>query len=123
MKGHMERIKQRKFKEQKLAILITWTFISVITIWILLFPFLAGKETVLRAAPACVSKSQFNIECIFCGMTRAFIEISNGSFSKAYSLNRGSFFVYSFFVMNSLTFIIYFLFHRKRMSTVFIDDT
>ena len=94
-------------KERKMAILIVWVIISLTTIMILLFPFIASKQTILENTPTCISKSQFNIECSLCGMTRAFIEISSGNYKNAYYLNKGSLYIYSSFILNSIIFLIY----------------
>ena len=109
----MDDLKQKKHREQKVAILIVWTVISVATAIIVIFPFFADRKTVLKSSPTCISKKQFNVECSLCGMVRAFIEISNGNFSNAYDLNKGSLFVYSSFVLNLVTFIAYIIYNTK----------
>ena len=120
----MNTSKQKKYKELKVSLFIVWTIITV-TIFIILFiSFFLNKQTVLNISPTCISKSQFNVECSLCGMTRSFLEISHGSFMNAYNLNKGSIFLYSIFLLNSILFIIYvfnFIFFRKI--TDFIDDT
>ena len=111
-------------KEQKVAILIVWTVISVIISLVVIFPLLADSQTVLENAPTCISKSQFNVECSLCGMTRAFIEISNGNIGNAYDLNRGSLFVYSSFLLNSIIFIAYAIYCMIVMKrTRYINET
>lgn len=111
-------------KEQKVAILIVWTVVSVTISLVILFPFLADRQTVLENAPTCISKSQFNVECSLCGMTRAFIEISNGNIGNAYDLNRGSLFVYSSFLLNSIIFIAYAIYCMIVMKrTRYINET
>lgn len=97
----------RKSKEQIAAVLIVWMIISIITTIVLIISFFIEKQAVLQLTPTCISKSQFNIECSLCGMSRAFIKISNYEFSEAYNLNNGSIFVYLSFLLNSLIFIIY----------------
>lgn len=111
-------------KEQKVAILIVWTVVSVTISLVIIFPFLADRQTVLENAPTCISKSQFNVECSLCGMTRAFIEISNGNIGNAYDLNRGSLFVYSSFLLNSIIFIAYAIYCMIVMKrTRYINET
>ena len=44
----------------------------------------------------CSSKQILGIDCPGCGMTRAFISISHGDFTRAWNLNRASFVVYLF---------------------------
>src|SRR5665647_1154993 len=120
----MDNLKKSSQKEQKVAILIVWTVISVTISIVIIFPFLADSQTVLESAPTCISKSQFNVECSLCGMTRAFIEISNGNIGNAYDLNRGSLFVYSSFLLNSIIFIAYAIYYMIVMKrTRYIDDT
>jgi len=41
----------------------------------------------LGFSPVCEWKLKYGTECFFCGMTRAFIEISEFSFTKALQLN------------------------------------
>ncbi|MFZ4797698.1 MAG: DUF2752 domain-containing protein [Bacteroidia bacterium] len=44
-----------------------------------------------------MSTKQLNIECFKCGMSRAFIEITNGNFITALELNKGSIILYFLF--------------------------
>jgi hypothetical protein len=46
--------------------------------------------------PMCTSRVIFGMDCPGCGMTRAFIAISHGRFARAWELNRASFLVYAF---------------------------
>ena len=48
---------------------------------------------------SCVTKMYWGFDCPGCGMTRAFIRISKGQFSKARQLNGASFVVYLFFAI------------------------
>jgi len=121
---NVDNLKKSDQKEQKAAMLIVWTVISVTIAIVIIFPFLADSQTVLESAPTCISKSQFNAECSLCGMTRAFIEISNGNIGNAYNLNRGSLFVYSYFLLNSIVFIAYAFYYMIVMKrTAYIGDT
>lgn len=109
---------EKAYKELKTAMLIVWAVISIITTSIILFPLFADKQTVLVNAPTCISKSQFNIECSLCGMTRAFIEISTGNLREANRLNHVSLIVYMSFILNSIIFLSYISYstiHRKRV--------
>jgi len=112
----LDNSKNIKKKEQKWALLIVWSIFSVATTLIILLPFFVDRGTVLQITPTCISKSQFNIECSLCGMTRAFIEISDGNYSKAYDLNGGSILVYISFLLNSTIFIVYGFFQINRKS-------
>lgn len=46
--------------------------------------------------PLCSSRLIFGMDCPGCGLTRAFIAISDGRFARAWELNRASFLVYAF---------------------------
>lgn len=92
--------------------IILWTILSIITTLILLLPFILDQQTILQNTPTCISKKQLNIQCIMCGMTRAFIEISNGKLISAQSLNNYSIFLYSIFLLNT---ILYLIFGRQKL--------
>jgi hypothetical protein len=62
--------------------------------------------------PMCTSRVLYGIECPGCGLTRAFIAISNGRFGRAWELNRASFFVYAF-VLGQLPWHAIQLYRRK----------
>ena len=48
---------------------------------------------------SCVTKMYLGFDCPGCGMTRAFIKISDGRFVEAWQLNSASFVVYLFFAI------------------------
>lgn len=56
--------------------------------------FLPGASVAMPES--CLSKMYWGIDCPGCGMTRAFIRISAGQFTKARQLNSASFIVYLF---------------------------
>lgn len=85
---------QKFISELRLALQIALTIFSGVIFAALLLSFFF-PEILLKISPLCISKIYANEECFMCGMTRAFIEISNGNFSNAYSLNQLSFYFYS----------------------------
>ena len=85
--------------------LIVWTVLTVITASTLLLPFLADPHFILQHAPVCASQQQFHVECVLCGMTRAFIEIAAGHFGRARQLNGGSLLLYAGFLINSALYL------------------
>jgi hypothetical protein len=105
------------------AIILAWTIVSFITGIILIWVFVADRQTILKYSPVCISKKQFNIECSLCGMTRAFIELRNGEVKKAVDLNKGSIFLFSSFILNFLIAIIYWITRFLRVKKLRIDDT
>lgn len=98
---------QTSKQEQKTALQIVWGIISLVTISVIAIALFADSRTILNHSPQCMSKSQFNVECPFCGMTRAFIEIGKGNFHQAYLLNHGSLALFLSFLVNSVIFFIY----------------
>ena len=107
-------IKALEFAKSELIII--WGIISIITITTVIVPFFLNKKTILEATPVCISKSQLNIDCSFCGMSRAFIEISNGNYKNAYKLNKGSLYLYITFSLNFFIFVRYIIYiagHKK----------
>ncbi len=91
-------------KELKLSIEIAWIIYSVVILLILILSVFL-PETLIKISPVCVSKMYYGEECFMCGMTRAFVEISTGNFSKANSLNNFSLILFSVFILNTLLFI------------------
>jgi hypothetical protein len=88
--------------ELKNAIKIVWYFFSMIFILIILVTLFKTKEFITIQ---CEYKLKGN-ECSFCGMTRAFFEISKLNFQKAYCLNRGSIFLYILIILNTIIITI-----------------
>lgn len=60
------------------------------------FVFLPGA--VLPMPDSCMMKNVFGFECPGCGLTRAFISISDLEFSRAWKFNPASFLIYVFVV-------------------------
>lgn len=92
--------------EFKKSLFIVWRIISVVLLFILLLSLFGSERFIYLITPKCYSITQFNVECIFCGMTRAFVAISKyQDFNLAVSLNRGSIYLYSCFLLNSIFFM------------------
>ncbi|MDQ2770806.1 MAG: DUF2752 domain-containing protein [Bacteroidota bacterium] len=94
-----------RLADLRLEGLIVWTIITIITTSTLLLPFLTSPQFILQHTPVCISKQQFQVECAFCGMTRAFIEIAAGHFGRARELNDGSLLLYAGFFINSALYL------------------
>ncbi|MEL7497394.1 MAG: DUF2752 domain-containing protein [Planctomycetota bacterium] len=76
--------------------------------------FLPGS--IVPMPESCYSKRLMGIDCPGCGLTRAFISISHGEFSRAWRFNSASFIVYLFCLVQIPwnTMQIYLLWTRKR---------
>jgi hypothetical protein len=103
----------------KKSFVITWIIISVIIFSVLISPFILNEKTIYSISPRCEWKTKYNRECILCGSTRAFIEISNGRIYNAFAYNKLSLAIYSIFILNELSIII--LFINKLLMKKFIN--
>ena len=111
-------------KEIRAAFKIVWIIYSAIALLVIAITvFSAG--TLHEISPVCLSKSLNGEECLMCGMTRAFVEISEGNIINAYILNKLSIFLFSVMSLNSILFILYTvkkfgsLFYKKRSDSDF----
>jgi hypothetical protein len=98
--------------EFRKAFIIVWLVLSVGILAILITPLLATPEQISAVIPPCEYKARYHRECLFCGMTTAFFEISRGNFHAAEQSNGGSVPLYAAFVANEFTLL---LFWRKRV--------
>jgi hypothetical protein len=99
-------MKYSSIKERQQAYYIVWSIITIILFFILLFPFIAKDNIVLKVSPTCISVIKYHRECPMCGMTRSFIEISHCKFSSAFHYNRGSIFLYIIFLLNIVFYTV-----------------
>ena len=111
-------------KEIRAAFKIVWIIYSAIALLVIAITvFSAG--TLHEISPVCLSKSLNGEECFMCGMTRAFVEISEGNIINAYILNKLSIFLFSVMSLNSILFILFTvkkfrsLFYKRRSDSDF----
>lgn len=111
-------------KEIRAALKIVWIVYSALVLLVLVITvFSAG--TLYDISPVCLNKSLNGEECFMCGMTRAFVEISEGNIINAYILNKLSIFLFSVMSLNSILFILYTvkkfrsLFYKRRSDSDF----
>ena len=111
-------------KEIRAAFKIVWIIYSAIALLVIAITvFSAG--TLHEISPVCLSKSLYGEECFMCGMTRAFVEISEGNIINAYILNKLSIFLFSVMSLNSILIILYTikkfgsLFYKRRSDSDF----
>ena len=113
------------FKQEiRAAFKIVWIIFSALALLVIVITAFSA-ETLHEISPVCLSKSLYGEECFMCGMTRAFVEISEGNFINAYILNKLSIFLFSVMSLNSILFILYTvkkfgsLFYKKRSDSDF----
>jgi hypothetical protein len=85
---------------------IVWYIISSLIILLLISLFFLNSNTLLYLSPKCTSILLYNKPCFLCGTTRAFVEIKNLNFSKAFFFNVLSIPLFLMFIINSLLYIL-----------------
>jgi len=85
---------------------IVWYIISSLIILLLLALLFLNNYTFLYLSPKCTSILLYNKPCFLCGTTRAFIEIKNLNFNKAYFYNALSIPLFILFLINSYLYIL-----------------
>ena len=100
----------RVFHNFLTEILAVWGITSVIFISMAFLPFVLLDSTVLQMS-SFLRVSEFHGDCLLCGMTRAYIAISNLDLVSAIELNALSLPLWSFSVIN-FEFMIKHCIHR-----------
>lgn len=95
------------WNEVRQAFTTAWLVLSGGVAAVLAAPFALAADTILALAPSCVWKATYGVECPSCGMTRAFILISQGSFAEAQTLNQLALPLYGFCVANVALAAVY----------------
>jgi hypothetical protein len=95
-------------RDFRTAARVVWLVVSTVVLAILLAPFLLSDSAVADLSPVCESKARGGPPCPLCGMTAAFLLISDGRFEEAQQANRASVPLYAAFVLNEL-FVFVFL--------------
>ena len=85
---------------------IVWYIISSLIILLLLTLLFLNNNTLLYLSPKCTSILLYNKPCFLCGTTRAFLEIKNLNFNKAYYFNVLSIPLFLLFLINSYLYIL-----------------
>lgn len=81
------RGKSLLYPEIKKALIISWGILTIFLSNILWIPFILPYSWLNQWIPRCSFKVATGQDCFFCGMTRAFYELSMGQFSVAHQLN------------------------------------
>ena len=91
--------------ELKLSLFLVWSILSMIILSVLIAPLFLSQDTILKLTPDCVSRTKYNRECPLCGMSRAFIAISEGNLGVAYFSNKAAIPTYLTFASNEILFL------------------
>ena len=90
---------------------IVWFIISYLLFLLFIVLYSFDGQFILHYTPTCYSVKYYNLPCMLCGMSRAFIKISEFKFSEAYSLNKGSLYLFFTFFIN---LVLVFSLHIKK---------
>lgn len=107
VKSLARNILSNEYKEIKLALSIVWLVLSLVILMILITPFILPDDTILALSPKCEWKTKYNKSCPLCGMTTAFILISRGKLSEAFTANKFSLYLYYIFILNEVTITVF----------------
>ena len=108
-------------REFRLAFKIFWIVISLVTITMLIAPYLLSADQIASVTPRCERKTKAGRECCCCGMTTAFLQIAHGRLSGAGTANRGAVPLYAGFFCNGVGFlgnVAFALARSRRMRTL-----
>jgi len=83
-------------------LLLVWFGISLPTAAAVIAPVALPETAIAALAPVCASKRLSGRECVFCGMTRAFVAIARGDFKSAAASNRAALPLFASFAANAL---------------------
>lgn len=86
---------------------LVWITLSLAILAILAAPFLLGRERLTKLAPVCEWKAKYGRECLFCGMTTSFLDISEGRLRQAGRANRAGIPLYLLFVSNEIYALVF----------------
>jgi hypothetical protein len=76
--------------------------VSAIVLAVLLAAFFLPESAIIQLSPVCESKARGEAPCPLCGMTTAFLLISDARFAEAHQVNRAGIPLYAAFVLNEL---------------------
>ncbi len=84
------------------AFLWAWLVLTLVTVPLLLAPFVLPSQTIFAWTPVCERKAKYGQECALCGMTRSFVLIARGKFKGASQANAGGLPLFAALLSNQL---------------------
>lgn len=90
------------------AFLWAWLVLTLVTVPVLLAPFLLPSQTIFAWTPVCERKAKYGQECALCGMTRSFVLVARGRFKEASLANPGGLPLFAALLSNQLVALGFF---------------
>ena len=91
----------------KKALTIAWLVVSALVLPVVLAPFVLSDSVIARWTPVCETKLGGAPPCSLCGMTTAFLLISDINYDEARRANRGALWLYSTLVFNEVFALLF----------------
>ena len=92
--------------DTRLALLYVWLILGGLSGLAVIAPLLLSSEFLFHLLPVCQAKAAGG-QCVFCGMTTAFVRIGQGEFAAAQSANSGALPLYLGFTLNFVASLAY----------------
>jgi len=89
------------------AFLWAWLVLTLVTVPVLLAPFLLPSQTIFAWTPVCERKARYGQECALCGMTRSFVLVARGEFKGASQANAAGLPLFAALLSNQLVAVCF----------------
>lgn len=104
------------------ACFLVWTILSLLILVVLISPFVVSRDILFSVSAACQIRNHGHEPCCMCGMTKAFIAITEGNIREAMMHNRRSVLLFGTMLGNELLFAGFFMLElNKNIRTRRID--
>ncbi len=110
-------------QEFRIAITSAWLIVSAILLLILLSFHLVPDNASISLSAACQIQHHNQEPCPLCGMTRAFLAISNGKLDQASAFNSFSIALYGIILANGLLAALFLVSRIRNSSLPFLVST
>ena len=92
--------------DTQLSLRYAWLILGGLSGLAVISPLLLSSEFLFHLLPVCQAKAAGG-QCVFCGMTTAFVRIGQGEFASAQSANSGALPLYIGFTLNFVASLAY----------------
>jgi len=95
--------------EALIVAIVVWGVVSLVGVACCIAPFLLDPETVYGIFPACPALARTGHPCPLCGMTHAFVNITQGKMAEALWHNAHSIALFRWLGVNALAYLFFVL--------------